>query len=188
MHGICRVYLLTLIANLRTHPKPKVSLDNDTEQCKSKWPTQWGQITLKHWRLEQRSVHKRRWLAHTLRTPKSLKAFISEVARRPTYWPSGSLSHPKTGPTDCDPGKLPVPLGRGDRGSGEAHHCLEAWAEPSWWPWWGLWALQDTALSPFWAPSSPAGPRPGQLEGLREKAGIRLSPLSPPHHHRSTVV
>ena len=50
-------------------------------------------------------------------------------------------------------------------------------------------ARQDTAPNLFsGAPSSPAGPRLGDLKGLGGKARIPLLPHSPPHGHHSTVV
>ena len=63
------------------------------------------------------------------------------------------------------------------RGGGRGSRCLKAWA----WAWGlgkGPGALQDTAPSLFpGAPSSPAGPRPAELEGPREKAKQDASDL-----------
>ena len=67
------------------------------------------------------------------------------------------------------------------------HYCLKAWAqrvgglgEDSG----ALWDTGPPALP--WAPRSPAGLRPGELEGPGEKAGIYLLPHSPPDNHHST--
>ena len=53
-------------------------------------------------------------------------------------WPSGSSGRPKArrqGPTDCNPGRLPLLLGCRDKDGGEVHCCLKAWAKASGWPW-----------------------------------------------------
>ena len=52
--------------------------------------------------------------------------------------------------------------------------------------WWGLWSPAGHTPSLFpGSPSSPANPRPGELEGPGEKARICLLPNSPPEDHHS---
>ena len=65
---------------------------------------------------------------------------------------------------DCNPCRLPLPLGRRGGDGGEVHHHLKAWA----WPVGDLGeaygALQDTAPCLFpGPPSSPTSLRPGEL-------------------------
>lgn len=59
-------------------------------------------------------------------------------------------------------------------------------------PWWGLWALQDTAPilfpgAPQLTQSVPSDPGQGELEGPGEEAGICLLPHSPCDSHHSTT-
>ena len=118
----------------------------------------------------------------------SCPAFITEGARRATQL-TLRLQRPPKSPTDCGPGTLPGLLGHRNQDGGEVHHCLEAWATDGGWPWWGFWSPVRHSPKPvLWAPSSPTGPRLGELEGLREKVGLCLLPHSPPHDHHSTVV
>ena len=72
---------------------------------------------------------------------------------------------------------------------GKVHCCLKAWAQPV-----GAALLRapgpcrTQAPSLFSGPpSSPAGPRPGELEGLGEKARVHLLPYAPQNHHSSVV-
>ena len=103
-------------------------------------------------------------------------------------WPSGSSGRQtgRPGPTVYDPGRRSLLLAWRDRDGGEVHCCLKAWG------WALLRALEPCRTqAPAWSlgpPSSPAGPRPGELEGLGEKAGIWLLPHSPPQNHQPTAV
>ena len=112
--------------------------------------------------------------------PQTLPSCLAEGARHPRpNCPSGSSGCPNAqwegpGPTGCIPCRLPLSLGRrgGDRGE------VQGLAE-------GFGALQDSPQPTLWDPHSPANPGPGKLEGLGEKAGIRLLPHSPPNDHHS---
>ena len=75
------------------------------------------------------------------------------------------------GSTGCILCRLPLSLGRRGGGRGEVQGLAE-----------GSGALQDTVP---WDHHSPADLGPGKLEGLGEKAGIRLLPHSPPDDHHS---
>ena len=105
-------------------------------------------------------------------------------------WPSGCPNRggEGPGPTDCDPCRWPMPWGCRGRDEGEVHSLLPQGLGPaSGWPWRGLWSPVGHSTQPLpWPPRSPAGLRPGELEGPGEKAGICLLPHSPPDDHHST--
>ena len=90
------------------------------------------------------------------------------------------------GPQDCVPCRLPLPLlGRRGGDGEEVHRCLKAWARPVGGLGKDSGALQDTPPACSLGPrSSPASPRPGELEGPGEKAGICHLPHSPPDDHQ----
>ena len=83
--------------------------------------------------------------------------------------------------------RRPLPWGHRDGDGGESHHHLKAWVWPVGWPWQGLWSPAGHSSQPVsWAPSSSTDPRPGELEGPREKAGIGLLSNSLPEDHHSS--
>ena len=72
------------------------------------------------------------------RSPDPAQLSLLEEAGAQPNWPSGSSGYPKArrqGPTDCNPGRLPLLLGCRDKDGGEVHCCLKAWAKASGWPW-----------------------------------------------------
>ena len=92
------------------------------------------------------------------------------------------------GPTDCDPGQLPLLLCCRDRDGEKARCCLKAWTKASEWLCRGLWSPIGHSSQPVpWAsqlnPSQSSGNR---LEGLREKARIHLLSHSPHDDHCPT--
>ena len=80
----------------------------------------------------------------------------------------------EAGSTDCDPGRLPLPLGHRGRDGGKVHCRLKAWAWSAGGLGEGSGGLQDTAPCLFHGP--PAHP-PIQ-EGLREGQDSPLTLLS----------
>ena len=55
-------------------------------------------------------------------------------------------------PPDCDPCQLSLPLCCRGGNEREVHHHLKAWAQPSGWPWQGLWNPEGHSPQPVpWA-------------------------------------
>ena len=111
--------------------------------------------------------------------------------REPGAWDSTGLQAPqaarKEGASRLHPMQTAAAMRwlRQGLGRGSPQH-LKAWAQQ--------WAALARALEPAGhslqpvpqAPGSPTGPRPGELEGPREKAGLHLLSYSQSEDHHST--
>ena len=115
--------------------------------------------------------------------PQILPAVVPEWAKCPgPYWPSGSSGSQGPAPTDCDPGRWPLPLDHRGRDMEEVHLHLKPVAQQ---PWQEFWNPAGHSPQPFlWAPQLTHWPKPrwagGPLGEGQDPPLTSLSTWGPP--------